>query len=63
MRSDKNRREPAEGFTGENWTAKTKFEVYGQEMIEKQVRSSGNSGRVYLPPEWVGLTVKVIRID
>lgn len=42
---------------------KSKFEVYGEEMIEKQVRQSGNSGRVYLPPEWIGKHVKIIRID
>ncbi len=40
-----------------------KFEVYGEEMIEKKVKSSGNSGRVYLPPNWVGHQVKIIRID
>jgi putative transposon-encoded protein len=42
---------------------KVKFEVYGEEMIEKKVKSSGNSGRVYLPPNWVGHHVKIIRID
>ena len=42
---------------------KAKFEVYGEEMIEKEVKQSGNSGRVYLPPEWVGKQVKIIRID
>ena len=42
---------------------KAKFEVYGEEMIEKEVKQSGNSGRVYLPPEWVGKHVKIIRID
>jgi putative transposon-encoded protein len=42
---------------------KAKFEVYGEEMIEKEVKESGNSGRVYLPPEWVGKRVKIIRID
>ena len=42
---------------------KVKFEVYGEEMIEKMVKLSGNSGRVYLPPDWVGLQVKIIRID
>jgi putative transposon-encoded protein len=42
---------------------KTKFEVYGEEMIEKEVKQSGNSGRVYLPPEWVGKHVKIIRIE
>jgi hypothetical protein len=43
--------------------AKVKFEVYGEEMIEKKVRLSGNSGRVYLPPDWVDHHVKIIRID
>jgi putative transposon-encoded protein len=42
---------------------KVKFEVYGEEMLEKKVKSSGNSGRVYLPPNWVGHNVKIIRID
>jgi putative transposon-encoded protein len=42
---------------------KVKFEVYGEEMLEKNVRSSGNSGRIYLPPNWVGHRVKIIRID
>jgi len=42
---------------------KSKFELYGEEMIEKVVKLSGNSGRVYLPPEWVGKHVKIIRID
>lgn len=41
----------------------SKFEVYGQEMIEKRVKAAGNSGRVYLPPDWVGRNVKIIRID
>ena len=42
---------------------KVKFEIYGEEMIEKIVKLSGNSGRVYLPPDWVGRNVKIIRID
>ena len=40
-----------------------KFEVYGEEIIEKKVRKSGNSGRIYLPPDWVGRSVKIVRID
>lgn len=40
---------------------KVKFEIYGDEMIEKTVNSSGNSGRVYLPPEWIGRKVKVVK--
>lgn len=43
--------------------AKVKLEVHGAEMIEKRVRASGNSGRVYLPSNWVGRHVKIIRID
>ncbi len=42
---------------------KVKFEVYGEEMLEKNVKISGNSGRIYLPPDWVGHRIKVIRID
>ncbi|NOQ53097.1 MAG: DUF2080 family transposase-associated protein [Thermoplasmata archaeon] len=41
----------------------SKFEVYGQEMLEKEVKKSGNSGRIYLPPDWIGKRVKIIRID
>ncbi len=41
---------------------KVKFEIYGEEMIEKSVKQSGNSGRVYLPPNWVGHKVKIIRL-
>ncbi|MEX1298071.1 MAG: DUF2080 family transposase-associated protein [Desulfotignum sp.] len=43
--------------------ARVKFEVYGEEMIEKEVKSSGNSGRIYLPPNWVGHTVKIIKVE
>lgn len=42
---------------------KPKFGVFGVEMIEKEVKPRGNSGRVYLPSEWVGKHVKIIRID
>ena len=49
--------------TGQKQYTKVKFEVYGEEMIQKEVKSSGNSGRIYLPPNWVGHTVKIIKID
>ena len=42
---------------------RVKFEVFGEEMVEKTVKLSGNSGRVYLPPDWVGSRVKIIRVD
>src|SRR2546425_2097044 len=41
----------------------SKFEVFGQEMLEKVVAKSGSSGRVYLPPDWIGKRVKVIRVE
>jgi hypothetical protein len=42
---------------------KTKLGVFGEEMIEKEVKPAGSSGRVYLPLDWVGKHVKIIRID
>jgi putative transposon-encoded protein len=42
---------------------KVKFEIFGEEMLEKEVKLSGNSGRIYLPPDWVGKHVKIIRVD
>ena len=42
---------------------KVKLEIYGEEMVEKVVKLSGNSGRVYLPPDWVGCRVKIVRVD
>jgi putative transposon-encoded protein len=40
-----------------------KFVVLGEEVVDKIVRQSGNSGRVYLPPTWVGKKVKIVRVD
>lgn len=42
---------------------KAKFGLYGEEMIEKEVRPGGNAGRIYLHQDWVGKLVKIIRID
>ena len=39
-----------------------KLEIYGEEMIEKIVKMSGNSGRVYLPVGWVGRRVKFVKL-
>ena len=46
-----------------NSLPRVKFEVWGEEMLEKEVKSSGNSGRIYLPPNWVGHTVKIIKVE
>ena len=42
---------------------KVKLVVHGEEMVERIVKLSGNSGRVYLPAVWVGRRVKIVRID
>jgi len=42
---------------------KTEFRVIGEEMIEKEVKTSGKTGRVYLPGDWVGRLVKIIRMN
>jgi putative transposon-encoded protein len=42
---------------------KIKLELYGEEIVEKVVRPSAGSGRVYLPPDWVGCRVKIIRLE
>ena len=53
----------AKEYAADALNNRVKFEIYGEEMIEKRVKSSGNSGRVYLPPNWVGHKVKIIRTD
>jgi len=40
-----------------------KLEIEGYEVIEKVVKSGGNSGRVYVPVNWLNRRVKVIRIE
>ena len=42
---------------------RVKLEIYGEEMVEKIVKLSGSSGRVYLPMVWVGRRVKIIRLN
>ena len=49
--------------TVKNLNRKIRFEIWGEEVIQKPVKASANSGRVYLPPGWVGHKVKIIRID
>jgi len=41
----------------------TMIRLAGFEMLEKQVNQSGNSGRVYVPVEWVGKRVKIILVE
>ena len=41
----------------------TKIQLTGFEMLEKTINKSGNSGRVYVPIEWVGKRVKIILLE
>ena len=41
----------------------TKIRLTGYEMLEKKVSKSGNSGRVYVPVEWIGKRVKIILVE
>jgi putative transposon-encoded protein len=40
-----------------------KVEVRAYQVIEKIVKASGTSGRVYVPPDWVGKRVKILLMD
>jgi len=44
-------------------TEKMKIELTGYEALEKIASSSGNSGRLYVPVEWVGKKVKIILLE
>lgn len=41
----------------------TFIRLKGYEMLEKQVNKSGNSGRVYVPVEWIDKKVKIILLE
>ena len=59
----KGKEKEADDTATETARRKVRFEVYGLEMIEKEVKQSGNSGRIYLPPDWIGKHVKIIRTN
>jgi putative transposon-encoded protein len=39
------------------------FQIHGYEVIEKEVTNAGTSGKIYLPVNWIGKKVKVVRIE
>jgi len=41
----------------------TEIRIKGYEMLEKAVNKSGNSGRVYVPVEWIGKNIKIILLE
>jgi putative transposon-encoded protein len=40
-----------------------RVEVRAYQVIEKIVKASGTSGRVYVPPEWIGKRVKILLLE
>ena len=62
-RKEPNRKKISGKQANSRRSPKASFRVFGEELIEKVVKSSGNSGRVYLPLDWVGKHVKIIRTD
>lgn len=44
-------------------TVTMRIELEAYQVIEKEVKSSGNSGRVYVPKEWIGKRVKILLIE
>jgi putative transposon-encoded protein len=40
-----------------------RIEITAYQILEKTVKESGNSGRVYVPKEWVGKKVKIALIE
>jgi len=39
------------------------IKIQGYQIIEKTIKSSGNSGRVYVPKGWVGKKVKIVLLE
>jgi len=39
------------------------IEVNGYQVIEKIVKAAGNSGRIYVPNNWIGKRVKVVLLE
>jgi len=37
--------------------------ITAYQVLEKFVKASGNSGRVYVPKEWIGKRVKVFLLE
>jgi len=42
---------------------KMEIKIEAYQIVEKVVKLSGNSGRVYVPIDWVGKRVKVVLIE
>jgi len=39
-----------------------KYEIEGDEVVEREVKPTGNGAHVYVPKKWLKRTVKVVRV-
>jgi hypothetical protein len=42
--------------------SRIRFDVFGEQLIQKTVKPCGEIGRTCLPPDWVDERVKIIRV-
>ena len=50
-----------EWTTSEYTLCVDKFSIEGHKVVEKEVSGHGNGAHVYVPKEWLGETVKIVR--
>ena len=51
------------GYILRGMNEQMEIKVLAFQVVEKVVKVSGNSGRVYVPKEWVGKKVKVFLLE
>jgi putative transposon-encoded protein len=39
------------------------MQMEGYELLEKVAVKGGNSGRIYVPPSWIGKKVRVVLLE
>ena len=47
----------------ENQSKLMKIEIGAYQVTEKLVKPGGNSGRVYVPKDWIGKRVKIFLME
>ncbi len=40
-----------------------RIEMEGYEVVEKEAKKGGNSGRIYVPKHWIGKKVRAVLIE
>ena len=39
------------------------FEIAGHEVVDRDVKPTGNGAHVYVPKRWLGEDVKIVRVS